>query len=52
MTLNCSLLHLISVMLEALASFFLPVAKEILLTAAGALLAYTFNKLQAHFFGA
>jgi hypothetical protein len=39
-------------MFETFLSFVLPVAKEILLTAAGALLAYTLNKLQAHFFGA
>jgi len=36
-------------MLEALTSFILPLAKDIFMTAAAALLAYALNKLQAHF---
>lgn len=36
-------------MFETIASFVLPVLKDILLTAAAALLAYTLNKLQTYF---
>ena len=36
-------------MFEAFTSFLLPVLKDILWTAAAALLAYTLNKLQSHF---
>jgi hypothetical protein len=36
-------------MFETIASFVLPVLKDILWTAAAALLAYALNKLQAHF---
>jgi hypothetical protein len=36
-------------MFEAICSAVLPVLKDILWTAAAALLAYTLNKIQAHF---
>jgi hypothetical protein len=39
-------------MFETFLSFVLPVAKEILWAAAGALLTYSFNTLQTYFFGA
>jgi hypothetical protein len=36
-------------MFEALLSYVLPVLKDLLWTAAAALLAYTLNKFQSHF---
>ena len=36
-------------MFEAIASFVLPIIKEVLMTAAAALLVYAFNKVQSYF---